>query len=176
MSTRQAVLIRNQAVATILGQATLAGVNVESDRYDSVASGDMPRVIVFGHETLQGTSKAGTAPRFKASLNMEIQCLVERAQMADAVDDLDTLTGQVIEALFCDPIWVAMSEFIETAALQRQFKTEDRMVIGDGRITLTCNWNETYPPRLPTPLSEVFLTVVSGSDVVAEADITNLNT
>jgi hypothetical protein len=157
MTTRQGVAIRTSAVATIIAQNTLAGAMVEQERYDDVAEADMPRVIVFAHEELDGTSKAGTAPRFKVSLHLEIQCLVIRARMADAVTDLDTLTGEVIEALLCDPVWPKQMEFIESGALIRQFKPQNERVIGDGRVTFVCKYNETYPPRVTTPLSQVDL-------------------
>ncbi|MDE1905029.1 MAG: hypothetical protein KGH75_01080 [Rhodospirillales bacterium] len=151
------VMIREAAVAAIIGYGTIAGSDVESERVDGVASGDMPRVIVFADETAISASKGGW-PSFEVTLTLSMHCLVERAAKADAVRDLDTLAAQVRDALLADPVWPTLPAEIGNIRTARSFKPEGERIVGEARVTVECSWTESYVPRVVTPLDTVTVT------------------
>lgn len=151
--------LRDAAVASLLAYGTLAFDAVEAERIDTVPSGSMPRVLVFADEEGQAKSRGGTAPAFDMTGTLIVQCLVERAQRADAVADLDALIAQVKDCLFGDPAWTKLSGPIGSVATQRSFKMQGERIVGDGRVRITLSWIDKYPPRITTPLNTIDITI-----------------
>ncbi len=133
---------------------------MERERVDPVQAGDMPRLILYADDDATGASSAGTAPALDVTLTLIVQALTERATRDDAVADIDALVAQVKDCLLSDPGWVKLSQAIPSVRVQRSFKPQGEMIIGDARIQLTCTWREIYPPRVTQPLDLITVTIV----------------
>lgn len=156
-----AAQIRDAAVASLLAYGTLAGANVERERFDPVESGDMPRLIIFADDTATVASAAGTAPAFDVTMTLMVDALTERAARDDAVADIDALVAQVKDCLLGDASWVALSQSVTGVAVTRLFKPQDQMIVGAARIRMTMTWRELYPPRVVQPLATIDITLGS---------------
>lgn len=165
-------LIRDRAVLSLAGYPlTLDGrpVPVEAERIDVVETGATPRVIVYADENATSKSRGGTAPAFDVTMQMVVQCLVSRATRADAVADIDALIAQVKDGLLRDPNWVKLMANVHSFRVQRSFKPEGDLIIGDGRLLIEGGWTEIYRPRVSQPLSTITLTTTppAGTPAIA---------
>ena len=155
--------IRASTVAVLIAQNTMAGTAVESDRVDGIASGDMPRLVVYSQEDGQGVSPAGGPPAFDMALTLVVQALVERASRDDVVRDLDTLLLQSQLALLEDPVWNRLAGEVASMRVTRTFKADESLIVGDGRIEFVMHWRENYETRLGPVLSGIDLQIDTGS-------------
>ena len=145
--TQLAIDIPQVTVRVLKAQRTLAGDAVEADRIDGVASGDMPRLLVFWREEGEDVSGGSGPPAFAMELTLVVQALVERAARDDAVRDLDTMILQTQLALLEDPEWNRLAA-IGSMRVSREFKGDEQLILGDGRIEFVMRWRETTRPGL----------------------------
>lgn len=155
-----AARVRDAAVASLTAYGILDAGRIEAERIDNVATGDMPRIVVFADETADSKSPAGTAPAFDVTIHLIVQALVERATKQDAIAQLDALIAQVKDGLLEDPEWVALTDAIHSVRTQRSYKHETERIIGDGRVQIDCvAKNILYRPRVTQPLKKITVTV-----------------
>ena len=126
--TQLAIDIPQVTVRVLKAQRTLAGDAVEADRIDGVASGDMPRLLVFWREEGEDVSGGSGPPAFAMELTLVVQALVERAARDDAVRDLDTMILQTQLALLEDPEWNRLAAIgsMRVARVQGRRATDPR--------------------------------------------------
>lgn len=160
--TQLAIDIPKVTVRVLKAQRTLAGDAVEADRIDGVASGDMPRLLAFWREEGEDVSGGSGPPAFAMELTLVVQALVERAAQSDAVRDLDTIILQTQLALLEDPEWNRLAA-IASMRVSREFKGDEQLILGDGRIEFVMRWRESYQTRLGPVISGVNLQVDAGS-------------
>jgi hypothetical protein len=91
--TQLAIDIPQVTVRVLKAQRTLAGDAVEADRIDGVASGDMPRLLVFWREEGEDVSGGSGPPAFAMELTLVVQALVERAARCPARRSIRTTCG-----------------------------------------------------------------------------------
>ena len=154
----RAALLRSTTADVLRVAGTIAGTAVEQERVDPIAPGDTPRLVVFLDQTAETDSPAGTAIRFKVTANLTIQALVQRAQLPDAVADLDTLIAQVKYALLTDTAWVELTGTVTTLRVTSSFRSGGDYITGDARIQMTLIWMEIYNPDAITPLNTIMAT------------------
>jgi hypothetical protein len=171
--TQLAIDIPQVTVPVLKAQRTLAGDAVEADRIDGVASGDMPRLLVFWREEGEDVSGGSGPPAFAMELTLVVQALVERAARDDAVRDLDTIILQTQLALLEDPEWNRLAA-IGSMRVSREFKGDEQLILGDGRIEFVMRWRESYQTRLGPVISGVNLQVDAGSPTDRLGDYRNL--
>ena len=173
LESAHGVILREATAAALIDYGTIAGVNVETERVDAVASGSMPRLLVFADEDAQGVPNGGTVPAFDVTLQLVVQGMVERARRADAVADLDTLLSQARDALLGDPVWPTLVTRIGSIKTRRLFEPKQNLIVGDGRMQFELIWTESYRPRVITPLDLVTLTTTPPAGTQAiEAQVT----
>ena len=171
--TQLAIDIPQVTVRVLKAQRTLAGDAVEADRIDGVASGDMPRLLVFWREEGEDVSGGSGPPAFAMELTLVVQALVERAARDDAVRDLDTMILQTQLALLEDPEWNRLAA-IGSMRVSREFKGDEQLILGDGRIEFVMRWRESYQTRLGPVISGVNLQVDAGSPTDRNGEYRNL--
>ena len=169
-----AALIRSTTTAILAAAGTIAGTSVDQERIDPIEPGDMPRLIVFMDQSGETDSQAGPAVRFKMTGNLTIQALVQRARLADAVTDLDTLVAQTKYALLTSTPWVELTSNVPTLRVTSTFKSGGDYVTGDARLQITAIWFETYNPDVTTPLNRITAGItLSPSAPPINADLLN---
>jgi hypothetical protein len=171
--TQLAIDIPQVTVRVLKAQRTLAGDAVEADRIDGVASGDMPRLLVFCREEGEDVSGGSGPPAFAMELTLVVQALVERAARDDAVRDLDTMILQTQLALLEDPEWNRLAA-IGSMRVSREFKGDEQLILGDSRIEFVMRWRESYQTRLGPVISGVNLQVDAGSPTDRNGEYRNM--
>ena len=156
--------LADATLSALLLANTQAGTAIEIERVDEVAAGDMPRIVIFYAEDMAGESPAGTAPRFKVTATLIVQCLVENARLRDVRNSLRVLMSQARAALLNNADWVKMTEAVHSLKIGRTYKSDAARIVGDGRLEFSLSWSETYPPDETTPLTSIYLTENIGPD------------
>jgi hypothetical protein len=154
-------IVREGAVTSLAAYGVTADggtVPVESERMDVVQNGDMPRILVFGDDSGQLVSKAGTAPAFDITGTLVIQCFAQRAVRTDVLADIDAMIAQVKDCLFCDAVWLALSSNVMQVRVTKIFKYQGERFVGDARVQIDLAWREVYPPRVTQALTKITLT------------------
>ncbi len=135
------------------------GVPCEAERMDPLDWRDLPRIVVLADEQATLKSQGGGAPSLAITANVVIQCLSAQARKDDALAEIDAMIAQVKDCLLRDPAWTAAMWRLQEIRTQRSFRPENALVIGDGRLLLTCELGiVTYSPRVTVPLSGVDFT------------------
>jgi hypothetical protein len=157
----QAAQLRSLAATTLLAQNTIAATRVEQERTLPLAAGDLPHLNVFVDES--GAAEYQGGPRFKVTAKLMIKGTVQRARLADAVADLDTLTYQIKDALLCDPVWIKLANQVLSFNVTGSFKSDQEQHQGEVLMTFSCEYLETIALRGPV--------AITGEDITTQAGI-----
>lgn len=151
---RYADMVMQTALSILLGANTIAEKRIEWERVSDVAPGDTPRIILHSSDEAQTEAEAGTAPRFKTTLTMIAQCLVDAARPEDCQAQLRLLVQQVRDTLLSTPAFTTLPECITQIKISRTYKGMDKRIVGDGRILIAMTWRETFNPTA-TPFETI---------------------
>ena len=158
--------IRDTAVQVLRSYAPLGSIIVSRARVDPMQSGDMPAINVFLHrERRVGVSKGVGAPAYQVYATIGVQLLVERAQLDDAVAELDALRVAALEGLLSDPIWPRLDNAMPDGDLtfELDFRSKGERIVGEALASIECGpWTETYDPRVTPILRAMTLNTDAG--------------
>jgi hypothetical protein len=145
--TQLAIDIPQATVRVLWAQRTLAGDAVEADRIDGVTSGDMPRLSVFWRE--EGEDGSGGSGLPAVGMEFPLACC-RRWRNGRRRRDLGSMILQTQLSLLEDPDWNRLAA-IGSIRVSREFKGDEQLILGDGRIEFAVRWRESDQTRRAPP-------------------------
>lgn len=159
LRTRAAEL-RALTASVLAAQNTLAGTRVEQERMSPLVAAEIPHLNVFMDES--GEAEYQGYVRFRVTGKLQIKATAQRARLADAIDDLDTLVAQVKDALWGDPAWVRLANQVLSFSVQCNYRADADLHQAEALIQMSCEWREEALPRAAGPLAGLNVTLNSG--------------
>ncbi len=139
--------VRRAAVAVLLSQGTLAGLNVFDSPLIPIPEGEQSCVNVFSSERRDTVAGAGGRPGFRVMFTLQLQCVFLAADQSTAILQTDILKQQALEALLGDPVWPSMTEAVETIEEKRTHGHDGQRWLMEHSIALQSGWREFYTQR-----------------------------
>ncbi len=157
--------LRDTAVALLVAANTLAQDRVQSNRAADVTPEDMPFLGVYtGHEVKLLDTDGGTDPLYAATLTLNVDVRVESADLVAAETDLETLIGQVQEALLTAPAFymplrgARRVRKVSRIEIQSAVRDGDSF-LGVAQIGLDIEYSDLFTPAIPDTLATVAITI-----------------
>lgn len=151
----------------LLAAQTDAGQNVETSRVAPVPSRATPFVGIYTPtEAKRSIAPAGTAPQFRATLHLHVACRVEAASKDLVEAQLDSLVGQIHDALLTSPAWTSFNgsdATVEACNVAARIEYEAELHVGLATVAFELTYTDTYPANVPDGLGTMALAPVPAS-------------
>lgn len=164
--------VRVATVARLIAAGTSAGDRVFDGRGRELSDKEMPGYVVSTPSGISTKDSVGGGPSFQrvdqivveAYLAQDLAALPATPVLRDAAmaAALDTFEQEAVDALMCDPVWLALFASVEGIRVQQgegTTMTETNRRRGASLITFDVKFRVTYEPAKVDQLDEVGLDV-----------------
>ena len=138
-------VIRDRVYALLVAANTLAGARVWQEHADIPPLADLPMILVMIDSSGQNLSTAGGSPTFEMTGDLLVSGRVAHAKATDVVAAVDTLAGQITQALVESSAFLGLCRVL-SVRLGRTFRADGDLIVGEARLVLSLAWRDLIVP------------------------------